>query len=153
MADEFGPISIEIQGMDRLLEKLEPELWQKRVEDLLRTMTLVVEREARIRAPVDTGRLRGSITSTVQPLLATVTALVDYAAYVEFGTRPHWPPPGALAGWAGRHGIPEFLVARAIALHGTRPQPFMQPAADLLAGQADGIIDEAIAKIEREWQE
>lgn len=52
---------------------------------------LRVERKAKQLAPVDTGRLRSSITSTVgqdsQGLYATVGTNVHYARHIEFGTR------------------------------------------------------------------
>lgn len=88
--------------------------------------------EAKKHAPVDTGALRRSIKRRSTPGSAGagyggyVQASVPYALFVEKGTAPHWPPVGALAGWASRKGIPEFLVARKIARQGTKPQPFME---------------------------
>lgn len=46
----------------------------------------------------------------------------EYAIFVERGTKPHFPPIAALQGWADRHGIPAFLVARKIARDGTEPR-------------------------------
>ena len=51
-----------------------------------------------------------------------------YGLYVERGTRPHWPPRAPLEGWARRHGVPVFVVQRAIARKGTRARPFLLPA-------------------------
>jgi HK97 gp10 family phage protein len=50
-----------------------------------------IEQEAINKVPVKTSKLQGSITKTISPngFTATVSAgndLVDYAAYVEFGT-------------------------------------------------------------------
>jgi HK97 gp10 family phage protein len=57
----------------------------------LTRLALTVQNEARRRAPVDTGRLRSSITFTLDTdrrgLVARVGTNVDYAAHVEFGTR------------------------------------------------------------------
>lgn len=49
---------------------------------------LDIESGAKQRAPVDTGRLRSSIQSKIdhKDISAEVTANVDYAPYVEFGT-------------------------------------------------------------------
>jgi HK97 gp10 family phage protein len=48
----------------------------------------VIEDEAARRAPVDTGRLRGSITGkTISDDEAEVGANVGYAPYVEYGTK------------------------------------------------------------------
>lgn len=50
-----------------------------------------IERRAKRLAPVDTGRLRSSITHTVEQtgdgVLVTVYSDVEYAPYVEAGTR------------------------------------------------------------------
>lgn len=63
---------------------------------------LMVEREAKRRAPVDTGRLRASITTRIEPgtrgPVAVVGTNVDYAAAQEFGTRHGVPPTRYLGG-------------------------------------------------------
>lgn len=50
-----------------------------------------IEREAKIMCPVDTGRLRASITTTVeeseQNIKVKVGTDVNYGPYLEFGTR------------------------------------------------------------------
>lgn len=46
----------------------------------------VVRKDAVLNCPVDTGRLRGSITVNVEGNTATVGTNVEYAPYVEFGT-------------------------------------------------------------------
>lgn len=62
-------------------------------EQLKRGMTkacLLVERDAKINAPVDTGRLRASITNRLDieenHLVGIVGTNVDYASFQEFGT-------------------------------------------------------------------
>lgn len=42
-----------------------------------------------------------------------------YAIFVEENTRPHFPPIQALQGWADRHNIPVYAVAKKIAREGT----------------------------------
>jgi HK97 gp10 family phage protein len=58
--------------------------------DLLRR-AIQVERAAKRYCPVDTGRLRSSITHEISTdakgLLATIGTNVEYAPYVELGTR------------------------------------------------------------------
>jgi len=66
---------------------------------LMRRLVLRVERNAKTLCPVDTGRLRSSITSNVRligtrsegglraPITGTVGSDVKYASYVELGTR------------------------------------------------------------------
>ncbi len=83
--------------------------------------------------PVDLGELRSNIGYTVKDrknvIEGNILANTNYAAYVEFPTRPHWAPREALQGWADRHGIPVYAVQRAIAEKGTLGKPFMAPAA------------------------
>lgn len=79
--------------------------------------------------PVWKGTLRDAIEGQVEKdddiLRATIKAWdVEevVTASVAGGTRPHWPPwgPGSnLDRWSKDHGIPTFLVARAIATKGT----------------------------------
>ena len=47
----------------------------------------LVEGQAKASAPTDTGLLRQSITKDVKPENATIGTNVEYAPYVEFGTR------------------------------------------------------------------
>jgi hypothetical protein len=62
-------------------------------------------------------------------VVGQVVFMARHSAFVHLGTRPHWPPVDALVGWARRHGFAKpFLVARAIALHGTRAVPFLADA-------------------------
>lgn len=119
---------------------------------MLLKIALTVEGRAKVLAPVDTGRLRSSITHRVAELHALVVAPVFYAPHVEFGTRPHFPPPGALAVWARRHGFASpYPVALAIARRGTRAQPFMRPAAEATKKEIPGFVREAAAAIRRRW--
>lgn len=88
-----------------------------------------VVREARTQAPRGvTGRLRRGLELTFVAGHAEVVSKARHSLWVHQGTRPHWPPPGALAAWAASKGIPEFLVARAIARRGTRANPFLARA-------------------------
>ena len=61
----------------------------------MRTATLMILRDARIFAPVDTGRLRASITpsvtSSAEKVEGVVGSNVTYAPYQEMGTWPVKP--------------------------------------------------------------
>lgn len=151
-------VSIRIEGLDEVQERLQYEsLIAPSVERLLKRAALTIEGAAKGLAPVDTGRLRASITSVVEPDRAVVAPAVFYGAYVEFGTRPHWPPLAALQPWASRHGFPmgspgAFLVARAIARHGTKPHPYMRPAAENSVDDIKGFAEDAAQEIQERWQ-
>ena len=82
---------------------------------------------------IDTGTLRNYIladrsASGERVEAGVVSSKVPYAPYVEFGTKPHFPPPDALEKWAKRHRIPLFPVLLKIAREGTPPRPFLRPA-------------------------
>jgi hypothetical protein len=55
---------------------------------------------------------------------------IKYAPFVEFGTRPHWPPVDAIAKSMKVDRSTAFLIARAISRYGTRPHPYLIPAAE-----------------------
>ena len=50
-------------------------------------ITLLVERSAKQNTPVDTGRLRSSISNNIRPMHAEVRTNTNYAVYVHEGTR------------------------------------------------------------------
>lgn len=107
----------------------------KEVNQKIRLQTfrsaLNIQRTARNLVPVDTGRLKNSINVRMFGLVGVIYTNVDYSIYVEFGTRPHFPPVQALEGWAERHDISPFALALSIARRGTAPQPYMKPALDM----------------------
>lgn len=102
--------------------------------------------QAKMNAPVDSGRLRASITDRVQwdssmDLVGLIGTNVFYAPMVEYGTgalgdpdvphvASHWPPGPALARWAQRHGASSgYAVAAAIGKRGgLRPTHFLSGA-------------------------
>jgi HK97 gp10 family phage protein len=109
----------------------------------------LIKRGGKQRAPVDTGRLRASIFTRSGALFTTVSTNVNYAAYVHEGTSPHFPPPGALEGWARKHGFGKgggFLVVRAISRRGTRARPFLREAAEEVVREAADIFVGEIKK-------
>ena len=56
------------------------------IETALEKVGLMTERNAKIACPVDTGRLRNSITHTHDKNTAYIGTDVEYAPYVEMGT-------------------------------------------------------------------
>jgi len=128
-----------LRGGDRLKRALRqaPDRVQRGVMRGMKRGMARIQRSARENTPVDTGRLRGSVTYQVRQrgdgARGVIGTAVEYAPFVEFGSRPHWPPLSAMQPWARRHGFPEgqagaFLVARAIARHGTPATHFLRNA-------------------------
>jgi len=108
---------------------------KKKLGKKLRSIGFQIEREAKDRAPVDTGRLRASITTDLIEKrgipMVKVGTNVEYAPYVEFGTDPHVITPDskeALQWTDPETGEPVF--AKRVEHPGTESQPFLLPAVD-----------------------
>lgn len=130
-----GMIIVRIDGLDELRAKLTSTRAEPPVQRFLDRAAIFIQGQARIHAPVDTNVLRGSVTvETTGKHERSIGTNKDYGPYVEFGTRPHFPPVAAITPWAKRHRLEPFAVARAIGMRGTKAQPFMRPAA--VAGEA-----------------
>lgn len=75
----------QILNLDRLLSKFE-NLYETDLVEPLTKACLLVENEAKIKCPVDTGQLRQSITHQVEGNTGVIGTNVEYAPYVEYGT-------------------------------------------------------------------
>lgn len=121
-------ITVQLRGDKELQAALKrPDLISAPVQRFLQRSSFSIEAQAKLNSPVDTGRLRSSINTRISGNLAKVGTNLKYAPHVEYGTRPHFPPLAALQPWARRHGFGAggaFMVARTIALRGTRATRF-----------------------------
>ena len=118
--------NIKIVGLEELQKKALPDnLLYAAVRKLLTDAGKMVADEARKRAPRRTGRLKGSIDSTVDtaalPQFAKVGTPVFYARFQEYGTSR------------------------------TSAQPFLKPAYESLRSRIDGMFRDAIRNIESVW--
>lgn len=97
-----------------------------------------VERRAKTKAPVDEGRLRGSIETGQDREGAFVTTNVDYGKFQEFGTMSmgRQTDPGPTPPWYQHSGRPG----------GDPAQPFMRPAFFEVTGKAPEVMRRAISK-------
>lgn len=151
-------IKIRIEGDDRLQRTLnDPLLVRGPIAVFLKKSALTVELNAKTEAPVDTGRLRSSVVTNLGQLSASIGPTVQYAPYVEFGTRPHWAPVGALQPWAGRHGFGagkkgDWLVRFIISRRGTRGHPFMRPAAQKSITAIRGFANQLLRDVKMRWE-
>lgn len=91
-------IKAEIKGLKEAQRKAEQVLRDMHGQPMVTAMrraTLIVQRDAMKNAPVDTGRLKSSITPDIQTrgieVIGVVGSNVEYAPFQEFG---FWPPKG-----------------------------------------------------------
>lgn len=82
-------IRIEIKNIKQLTSALKshPDLFIKEFQKALAKAGLVVEIESKKVTPVDTGRLRASISTELKSLMAIISPHTNYALYVHEGTR------------------------------------------------------------------
>lgn len=67
---------------------------QTKIESIIDEYSFKIQREAMIRAPVDTGFLRSSIiVNEINPYYNEIVATANYAVFVEFGTKQHAAQP------------------------------------------------------------
>lgn len=154
-------LRLEIKGMKETQKKMEQVVRDMHGEpflDGMRKATLLVQRDAKILSPVDSGRLRSSIVPEVRTegkqVMGVVGSNVVYAPYMEVGTgifagnSRYFPPPAALELWASRHGTTGYAVALAIfKAGGLKPREFLRKA---LLQNHDRIVDligDAVGKI------
>jgi HK97 gp10 family phage protein len=110
-------ITIDVEGAELTKWKIirQGERTQKRLAEIIDVFAFKIQREAQLRAPVDTGFLRSSIhVDEIEEFYNEVVASADYAHFVEFGTRR------------------------------TPAQPFMQPAVETLAAEFREEVQKAL---------
>tara|TARA_Y100000310_G_scaffold338183_1_gene427130 strand:+ start:51 stop:491 length:441 start_codon:yes stop_codon:yes gene_type:complete len=117
-----------------------------RLNKASKKLGVLLEKRAKQKAPVDTGRLRSSITYSVNRIKESsytvqVGSNVKYAGYVEFGTEekaPRLAPVGSE--WSSKHDLGN---AEVIWVTG-RAQPFLSPAVKESLDQAKKLWREAV---------
>lgn len=73
-------------GMESDFSAMMEEAAFSQIETALEKVGLTAERYAKLACPVDTGRLRGSISHTHDKNTAYIGTNVEYAPYIEMGT-------------------------------------------------------------------
>ena len=137
-------MSIEIRGIDGVLERLEGVVDRDKVESALGLACATVERSAKMKAPKtanSTGALRRSIESRIEGDVGIVFTNLEYAPYVEYGT-------GLFAeNGDGRKDVPWFYKddeGNWHATKGQKPHPFMRPALNENRENIKRILKEAL---------
>ena len=161
-------VMVKTQGLDKIEKEL-ASFEKKATQGLDQTVKTaavlcVAQAKKNLSRPypegaIDTGQLRNNITYeeiiTQEGITYRVGTNVSHAPFIEFGTKPHFPPLGdenkGLMRWAIRHmGAAKgktpvfgkvkkadrvdkarsiaFAIAKKIAKYGTPPKPFLRPA-------------------------
>lgn len=136
---------IEIQGASELIEKLENIANAENVQKAIQNACLLVEREAKQKAPKGNGELRRSITSRLEidkdDIQGVVFTPLFYAPYVEYGT-------GLFAeNGNGRKDVPWCYQDAKGEWHfssGQHPIPFLRPALNNNREEINKMIEEAL---------
>ena len=159
-------VRVEIKGLKELQKKNEQLVRNLSGPPLALAMSkavLIVERAAKLGAPVNTGRLRASITPEVRPRVRNVQGIVGtnvaYAAPVEYGSRAHWAPIGPLIRWVhlkqiaspGDERSVAYAVQHAIARRGTRAHPFLEPAFRNNVERIQNLLGSAVSMVVSKW--
>ena len=137
-------MAIEIEGIGKVLKRLEKLSNTEKIEKAMGKACAVVEAAAKQNAPKDTGALRNSITSKVENrnghVEGTIFTPLEYAPYVEYGT-------GLFAESGGRKDVPWNYQDDKGEWHSTsgqKPQPFMRPAIEDNRNKIIEILREGI---------
>lgn len=131
---------VQSEGLERALA-MGPRVLEKHVDPAVGRAGLEISRSERRYAPKAFSLLTHSIhVERPSPYEAIISAGADYARAVERGTHGgHFPPLKNIEAWVRvRRIVPNdqtlserdlvFMIARAIARHGTPAQPFAAPA-------------------------
>ena len=137
-------MAIEIEGIGKVLKRLEKLSNTENIEKAMGKACAVVEAAAKQNAPKDTGALRNSITSKVENRNGLIEGVIftplEYAPYVEYGT-------GLFAESGGRKDVPWNYQDDKGEWHSTsgqKPQPFMRPAVEDNRNKIIEILGEGI---------
>ena len=123
-------MSIKFDGLREVLDAIGEPVNPDNLKQALTKACLLVEREAKKKAPKGNGALRNSITNEVREeggeIVGVVYTPLEYAPYVEYGT-------GLFAEEGGRTDVPWSYQDDKGEWHttsGMKPQPYMRPALD-----------------------
>lgn len=116
-------MSVQLENFEEVMELLDSIAESGRLEEALSKACALVEREAKKKAPKDTGALRRSITSKVENDKGIIFTPLEYAPYIEYGTGLFAEEGGRESEWCYFDDKGNFIRTR-----GQPPQPFMRPA-------------------------
>ncbi len=153
-------MGIETEGLDELLEIFaNAENNLHRVgKAQLRDWSIYGVKQAQInilnKGAVDTNELIQSMhynlsDTPLESVIQPSDKAQEYAVPLELGSRPHMPPIDALQGWADRHGIPVWALAKKIARDGTEGRHYWEATYNDLDEHIQGDLPDFAEEIAR----
>jgi HK97 gp10 family phage protein len=138
-------MSIQFEGIEQIILKFDKIADAGNVEKAMQKACLLVEGEAKKKAPKDTGALRNSITSKVEQDSEGVKGIVftplEYAPYVEYGTGLFAEEGnGRKTPWA----YEDEKTGDLIYTRGQKPQPYLRPALYENREKINSILKEGV---------
>lgn len=134
-------IRIEIVSSDL---NLDIRAIENAVSKEIRDTIYKVERQGKELAPIDTGDLRGSITTEGGGLEYAVDSNLEYAPYMEFGTSPHIIEGNPLLVWE-ENG--ETIYRHRVNHPGNEAYLYLKKAFDTQTNGLEDRLLEAIDKV------
>lgn len=136
---------------------------KKALEDYMEAVSRVYKGKLTADGHKATGKLIGSVKASVQigsTQYIGELRLEDYWKYIEYGTKPHWPPPQALLKWIQAkpilpraiNGITPskdqlaYLIGRKISRTGTKAGNELGNTIDEVNATYRPIIEQAVEK-------
>lgn len=139
-------LDFEFTNLDVVVRNISDKVSEENAEKALKKACALLEREAKIKAPKDTGALRNSITSRIvhdgSEIAGEVYTPLEYAPYIEYGT-------GLFAESGGRTDVPWSYQDDEGNWHSTsgmKPQPYMRPAFDENREEIVRILSEGLVE-------
>ena len=143
-----GCIKIDLSAIESLgvaLDDYADDLARELETSMVDTV-VTIEKYAKHRCPVDTGKLRASIAGEVKGFEeGSVGTNTEYAMAVEYGSRPHDIKPNEKKALAFEKGGEKIVVKR-VKHPGNKPQPFLEPAFMVGGKIAQKNFDQAVSE-------
>lgn len=139
-------INIKIKGLTELRAafKRSPMIVREQIQKAISLSVMLVNRNAKLAAPVKTGTLRRGIKSKITPFSGKVESTIGYGIFVHEGTSAHIirPVKKKALYWKGAaHPV------KSVRHPGTKANPFMKKGAEKSEGQVQAIFQKAINNV------
>lgn len=120
-----------------------PAHMTKNLSEAIKQTIFFIKGDSQRRAPVRTGRLRGSAETSFSPLRGEVQYKTDYALYVHEGTSPYTIRPKSKQAlfWKGA----AHPVAK-VNHPGIKANPFLRRSVEASGNQIDSFFEKAVEK-------